>query len=68
MPDMDHDLSLAQLKAGLALLKSPHGKDQPIGWMSDADWADTLALAKQYQDLKTDEPATAFYTSAFLPH
>ena len=66
-PDMDHDLSLAQLKAGLALLHSPHGKTQPIGWMSDEDWAETLSLAKQYQGLETNQPATAFYTGRFLP-
>lgn len=67
-PTMEHDLALAQLKAGLALLKSPHGKDKPIGWMSAEDWSDTLALAKQYQGLQTDAPATAFYTVEFLPH
>ncbi|MBS0562403.1 MAG: ABC transporter substrate-binding protein, partial [Proteobacteria bacterium] len=66
-PDMDHDLALAQLKAGLTLVKSPRGKDKPVGWMSPDDWSDTLALMKQYQDLKTDLPATAFWTDGLLP-
>lgn len=66
-PDLDHDLSLAQLKAGMALMRSPNGKTQPIGWMSDADWAQTLALTKEYQDLQTDLPATAFYSNDYLP-
>jgi NitT/TauT family transport system substrate-binding protein len=66
-PDMDHDLAMAQLKVGLALIPSPHGADQPVGWMSAQDWNQTLALMKQYQDLKTDKPASAFWTAEFLP-
>jgi hypothetical protein len=66
-PDMDHDLSMAQLKVGFSLIASPHGPDQPVGWMSAQDWDETLALMKQYQDLKTDEPASAFWTAEFLP-
>jgi NitT/TauT family transport system substrate-binding protein len=65
--DMDHDLSLAQLKAGMSLMKSPHGPNQPVGWMAVQDWADTLQLMKDYQDLKTDQPATSFWTDAYLP-
>ncbi len=66
-PDMDHDLALAQLKAGLTLVRSPLGKDKPVGWMAAADWAETEQLMKDYQDLKTDLPADAFWTDAFLP-
>ena len=66
-PDMDHDLAMAQLKVGFSLIASPHGPNQPMGWMSAQDWDQTLALMKQYQDLKTDEPASAFWTAEFLP-
>jgi NitT/TauT family transport system substrate-binding protein len=66
-PDMDHDLAMAQLKVGLSLMPSPHGAGQKVGWMSDDDWNQTLALMKQYQDLKTDKPASAFWTAQFLP-
>jgi NitT/TauT family transport system substrate-binding protein len=66
-PDMDRALALEQLKAGLTLLKSPHGMDQPIGWMAAQDWADTEQLMKSYQDLHTDLPPTAFWTNALLP-
>lgn len=66
-PDMDHDLAMAQLKVGLSLIPSPHGTEQPVGWMSSEDWEQTLALMQQYQDLKTDKPASAFWTAQFLP-
>jgi NitT/TauT family transport system substrate-binding protein len=65
--DMDRGLALAQLKAGMALMKSPHGPDRPVGWMAAKDWADTLQLMKDYQDLKTDQPASAFWTDEYLP-
>jgi NitT/TauT family transport system substrate-binding protein len=66
-PDLDHDLWLAQLKVGLALIASPRGAGEKIGWMSPQDWDDTVALMKQYQDLKTDKSGNAFFTTAFLP-
>lgn len=67
-PDQDYDLALAQLKVGLALIPSPRGAGQKIGWMSPQDWQDTLTLLKEYQELRTDKPATAFYTTELLPH
>ena len=65
-PDMDRELSLAQLKAGLTLLKSPRGADKPIGWMAADDWSETVTLMKDYQDLHTDLPPTAFWTDDLL--
>jgi NitT/TauT family transport system substrate-binding protein len=66
-PDMDRELALAQLKAGLTLLKSPRGPDKPVGWMAAEDWSETLQLMKDYQALKTDLPAAAFWTDGLLP-
>jgi len=65
--DMDRDLSLAQLRAGLPLVRSARGADRPIGWMAPEDWAETLTLMREYQDLRTELPADAFFTNAFLP-
>src|SRR5260370_22905531 len=65
-PDQDHDLAMAQLKVGLSLIASPRGAGQKVGWMSPLDWDETLALMKQYQELKTDKTATAFYTTDLL--
>ena len=66
-PDMETDLALAQLKVGLSLMPSPRGPNQPIGWMSPQDWNDTVAIMKQYQDLKTDKDGSGFHTAEFLP-
>jgi NitT/TauT family transport system substrate-binding protein len=64
-PDLDRELALKQLKAGLALQRAADGASQPIGWMSPADWANTLKLMKDYQELQTDMPAAAFFTNQF---
>ncbi|MGG5819952.1 ABC transporter substrate-binding protein [Falsiroseomonas sp. HW251] len=66
-PDMERDLSLAQLRAGLPLVRSARGQDRPIGWMPPEDWAETLSLMREYQELRTELPAEAFYTNALLP-
>jgi NitT/TauT family transport system substrate-binding protein len=65
-PTLEHDLSMAQLRAGMTLMHSSHGMAQPIGWMAPEDWSDTLALMKGYQGLQTDLPASAFWTDNFL--
>ena len=65
-PDLDKDLALKQLKAGLALQRASGGANHPIGWMNPDDWTRTLKMAQDYQDLKTDMPATAFYTDQFV--
>ena len=64
-PDLDKDLALKQLKAGLALQRATDGANQPIGWMSPNDWALTLKLMKEYQDLQTDMTAPGFYTNQY---
>ena len=66
-PTLDRGLSMAQLKAGFTLMESPDGKGQKIGWMAEQDWSGTLALMKEFQELKTELPASAFWTNDFLP-
>ena len=65
-PDMDKDLALKQLNAGLKLVRSRAAPTAPIGQMIASDWEMTLNLMKEYQELKTDMKADAFYTNAHL--
>jgi NitT/TauT family transport system substrate-binding protein len=66
-PDMDKDMALKQLKAGLALVRSKAAPNAPIGVMAASDWQMTLDLMKEYQELKTDMAASAFYTNDLQP-
>lgn len=65
-PDLDKDLALKQLKAGLSLQRASGGDTQPIGWMNPEDWSRTLKTAQDYQELKTDLPLSAFYTNQYI--
>lgn len=64
-PQADHDLLKTQLIASLALLESPDSKGHGLGYMAPSDWARTLDLMREYQELKTDMPPDAFYTNKF---
>ena len=66
-PDMDKEMALKQLKAGLQLVRSKAAPTAAIGFMPAADWQMTLDLMKDYQELKTDMPAGAFFTNDLLP-
>ena len=67
-PTLERGLSLAQLRAGLALMESASGAGQQVGWMAAQDWTSTLALMKEFQGLDTTLPASAFWTNDLLPH
>ena len=62
-PDLDRDLAMKQLKAGLTLVRANGSAGQPIGWMNPADWDNTLKMGRDYSELKTDMKATDFYVN-----
>lgn len=57
----------AVLDVTLSVLYSAANKDKRLGYNVPEDWESMLALMKEYNDLKTDQPATAFYTNDFVP-
>lgn len=57
----------AVLDVTLSVLYSKANTDKKLGMNMPADWDDMLALMKKYNDLKTDKPASAFYTNDFVP-
>jgi NitT/TauT family transport system substrate-binding protein len=66
-PDMDRAMALKQLQAGLKLVRSKAAPTAAIGFMPASDWQMTLDLMKEYQELKTDLPASAFFTNDLQP-
>ena len=55
------------LDVTLGILYSPKNKEKRLGYNVPEDWASMLDLMKKYNGLKTDLPATAFYTNDFVP-
>jgi len=65
-PDLNRDSQLDQLKVDIELMDSANSKGH-TGFGAEADWTQTIALLKQYRDVSTDKPWTAFHTNEFLP-
>lgn len=65
-PDLNRQSTLDQLMVDIELLDSPNSKGR-VGWGAEKDWAQTIAMLKQYRDLDTKADWTAFHTNEFLP-
>jgi NitT/TauT family transport system substrate-binding protein len=65
-PDLNRQSTLDQMLVDFDLLDSKNSKGR-IGWGAQADWDQTLAILKNYRDLQTSQPWTAFHTNDFLP-
>jgi len=65
-PDLNRQSTLDQMRVDFELLDSKASKGR-IGWGAQADWDQTLTLLKNYRDLQTSQPWTAFHTNEFLP-
>jgi NitT/TauT family transport system substrate-binding protein len=46
---------------------TPNTKGKPLGWGSDADWASTVDVLKQYGGVASPPLASALYTNDFVP-
>jgi NitT/TauT family transport system substrate-binding protein len=46
---------------------TPNTAGKPLGWMSDKDWDETVAVLKQYGGVTTPLEATQLYTNEFVP-
>lgn len=66
-PDIEHESTKKQLLVDIGLLESPATRGKGIGWGALEDWERTKELLVQYRDLKTDRPASSFFTNEFLP-
>src|SRR5262249_35247879 len=66
--DLDTDLSLAQLKVGIGLMKTDATKDLPTGHFALKDWEDTVELMKKYMALETTLKTQDFFTNEYTPN
>jgi NitT/TauT family transport system substrate-binding protein len=57
----------AVLDVTLSVLYSSANKAHVLGMNVPSDWENMLNLMKEFNDLETDQPASAFYTNDFLP-
>jgi NitT/TauT family transport system substrate-binding protein len=62
----DTPLSEKVLRDGLQVFSNLLTNKKPMGYIDPAEMQKTLDLLKQYGNVKTDQPATAFYTNEFV--
>ena len=55
------------LDVTLSVLYSSANTDKVLGMNVPSDWDGMLTLMKDFNDLETDQPASAFYTNDYLP-
>jgi NitT/TauT family transport system substrate-binding protein len=67
-PDLNRESQKGQLEADISFIPTEANKDKPFGYSASADWDRTMTILKEYRELKTDKPATAFYTNDYLPN
>ena len=65
-PDLNRQSPLDQMLVDFDLLDSKNSKGR-IGFGAQADWDQTLSILRQYRDVQTNQPWTAFHTNDFLP-
>ena len=65
--DQGKEQARAVLDVTLGILYSNANTDRKLGLHVASDWDDMLSLMKDFNDLETDLPASAFYTNEFLP-
>ncbi len=65
-PDLDLETLKKQVLGTNASTKEGLVAGKPIGWGPPEVWAQTLDLMKTYQGLKTEKPATTFYTNELV--
>ncbi|MCX7783445.1 MAG: ABC transporter substrate-binding protein, partial [Meiothermus sp.] len=54
------------LEVSLRLYQSPYTRQNGLGFSNPQGWQSGLTLLRQTGRLRTDLPATAFYTNEFL--
>lgn len=63
----DPTIARRELELSWKTWVTPNTKGKPLGWTSDADWAETVNVLKQYGGVTTPLAASALYTNEFVP-
>ena len=55
------------LDVTLGILYSKGNTSRKLGYHVASDWEDMISLMKEFNDLQTSNPSSAFYTNQFIP-
>jgi NitT/TauT family transport system substrate-binding protein len=66
-PTADPGVAKLEFELGWQTWVTPNTKGKPLGWGSDADWAGTIAVLKQYGGVTAPLTTAQLYTNEFVP-
>lgn len=66
LKNADTPLNENVIRGGLQVFQGLQTNQKPVGFIEPAAMERTLAVLKDYGGVKTDQPATAFYTNEFV--
>jgi NitT/TauT family transport system substrate-binding protein len=66
-PTTNQEFLVAGLPMVFEHFRSDATQGRPLGWMSDSDWQQTVAVLRNYGGLETEPPLDALYTNEFIP-
>jgi len=66
-PTADPAVAKLEWELGWKTWVTPNTKGKPLGWGSDADWAGTIQVLKQYGGVTAPLQTSQLYTNEFVP-
>jgi NitT/TauT family transport system substrate-binding protein len=66
-PTADAAVTKLEYELSWATWVSPNTKGKPLGWGSDADWAGTIDVLRQYAGVTAPLTTSQLYTNEFVP-
>jgi len=63
---LDADLLMANLKVSLQFLRTPSTETMPIGFQSESDWAEALAIMEKAKVIDPGSKPQDYFTNAYL--
>lgn len=66
-PTVDPAITRREMELSWTTWVTPNTAGKPLGWASEADWASTVKVLKQYGGVKTPLDADALFTNEFVP-
>ena len=66
-PTVDAAITRRECEISWKLWVTPNTKGKPLGWGSDADWAATIQVLRQYGGVTAPLDTSELYTNQFVP-
>jgi NitT/TauT family transport system substrate-binding protein len=67
LPTVDLAISKREAELSWKTWVTPNTRGKPLGWGSDADWASTIQVLKQYGGVTVPIEISQLYTNEFVP-